>query len=317
MTNKLKITIVGAGAMGSLFGGLLAEGGADVTLLDPWKEHMDAVRRDGLKMIGHGGDRMIKLRALTDAKEIGETDLVFFQCKAVYNDAAADSVRYLFSAETQTIAISFQNGLGNEEKIAEHLGADRVLGGLTAQGANMEGPGCVRNHAELPTYIGEMSGELSERSQNIAEFLSQNGLPTQAVADIRRSIWAKLFANIGVSAPSGILDVALKKLSEDPSVRKVSYAAIEESVRVAAAEGLEFGREESVKVFNQITDPHGGTPGNKSSLCVDILNSRPTEIDYINGMVAKLGRKHGIPTPVNDILTAYAKALESKYTNAG
>ena len=311
-----KLVVVGAGAMGSLFGGLLAEKGMDVTLLDPWQQHIDAIKaNNGLQMVGHGGDRTIPLQATTNAQEIKEADLVFFQCKAVYNDAAATSVKHLFTSESNTIAISFQNGLGSEEKIAEYLGKENVLGGLTAQGANMEAPGKVRNHTELPSYIGEMGGGVSDRVSNVANILTAHGLPTKASENIRKSIWAKLFANVGVSPISGILNITLGEIYDNAYANGISFKAIDEAVLVAEAEGLSFTQEEASKVFKSIINPQTGTPGNKSSLCVDLLNERPSEIDYINGAIARLGKKHNIPTAINDTLTSLVKAIESKFTN--
>ena len=151
------VAVLGAGAMGSLFGGLLAEGGLEVTLVDPWKEHIDSIRQNGLQIVGLGGDRFIPIGATTDAAEVESADLVFVQCKANFNAVAAKSMQHLFTDASSTVAISFQNGLGNEEELANYFGEGRVLGGLTAQGANVEGPGVIRNHAELPSYIGEMS----------------------------------------------------------------------------------------------------------------------------------------------------------------
>ena len=169
------VVVLGAGAMGSLFGGLLAEGGLEVTLVDPWKEHIEKIKKDGLQMVGFGGDRFIPIAATCDASEVTSADIVFVQCKANFNAPAATSVQHLFSENTDTVAISFQNGLGNEEELAEYFGTDRVLGGLTAQGANVEAPGIIRNHAELPSYIGEMAGGVSDRTSKIAAALSAGG----------------------------------------------------------------------------------------------------------------------------------------------
>ena len=198
------VVVLGAGAMGSLFGGLLAEGGLQVTLVDPWQEHIDRIKQDGLKFVGFGGDRSVQIAATSNAADVESADIVFVQCKANFNAAAAESLCHLFTPGTSTVAISFQNGLGNEEQLAEYFGEDRVLGGLTAQGANIEGPGIVRNHAELPSYIGEMAGGISERTKEIAAVLSANGLPTEPSENIRQDIWRKLMANIAISAVSGI-----------------------------------------------------------------------------------------------------------------
>lgn len=124
------VVIVGGGAMGSLFGGLLAEGGLDATLVDVWREHVDAINRDGLAIVGHGGDRVVRIKATTDARSLTAADVVLFQCKAFANEHAAQSVRHLVVGPT--VVISFQNGLGNEETLGRILGAEHVLGGLTA-----------------------------------------------------------------------------------------------------------------------------------------------------------------------------------------
>lgn len=304
------VAVVGAGAMGCLFGGLLAEGGLDVTLVDVWQEHVDRINRDGLRMVGYGGDRHIPVRATTDPSGMEAVDVVSVQCKAPYTQEAVSRVRHILRADS--VAISFQNGLGNEEKIGEVIGMDRVLGGVTAQGAAIEGPGVVRNFSDLPSHIGEMGGGLSERVQRIAAAFEGAGLQTSASADIRHTIWKKFLANIAVSTTSAVANLTIKELFAVPELKETAFEALDEAVVVARAEGVELDLAESREVINQIAGP-GGSGDNKSSLCVDILNRRPSEVDVISGAVVRLGRKHGIPTPVNRTLVAAVKGLESHY----
>ncbi len=306
------VVVLGAGAMGSLFGGLLAEGGLDVTLVDPWKEHIDRINENGLKMVGYGGDRHISVSATTDPATIESADLVFVQCKANYNADAAESVRHLFAAGDGTIAISFQNGLGNEEELAEYFGKDNVLGGLTAQGANIEAPGVVRNHAELPSYIGEVGGGVSERTSSIANVLSDAGLPTEPSENIRMDIWRKLMANIAISAVSGITGLNIGEIFNNHWADDVSYAALDEAIVVAKAVGVDLSPEEAREILGKIAGPNG-TPQNKSSLRVDIENGRPSEIDYINGAVVKLAREYNIAVPVNETLVTLVHGIQNRY----
>jgi 2-dehydropantoate 2-reductase len=300
--------------MGSLFGGLLAEGGLQVTLVDPWQEHIDRIKQDGLKFVGFGGDRTVQINATSNAADVESADIVFVQCKANFNAAAAESLRHLFTPATNTVAISFQNGLGNEEQLAEYFGEDRVLGGLTAQGANIEGPGIVRNHAELPSYIGEMAGGISERTKEIAAILSANGLPTEPSENIRLDIWRKLMANIAISAVSGITGLNIGQIFNQHMADEVSYAALDEAIVVANAAGVNLKTEEAHEILAKIAGPNG-TPGNKSSLRVDIENQRPSEIDYINGAVVGLGNKHDVPVPVNQTLVTLVHGLQAHYLN--
>ena len=309
---KPKIAVVGAGAMGCLFGGLLAEGGLDVILVDVLQEHVDRINRDGLRIVGYGGDRSIPVRATTEPSGLPAVDVLFVQCKAPYTKEAVRRVLHLLRDDS--VAISFQNGLGNEENIGEVVGMERVLGGVTAQGAAVEGPGAVRNFGNLPTHIGEMGGGISERAQRIAAALDRAGLQTTAVPDIRQAIWKKLLANIAISPTSAIANMTIKQVFAVPELTETAFEALDEAVEVARAEGVELNAAETREVIDQIAGPTG-TGDNKSSLCVDIINRRPCEIDVISGAVVQLGRKHGISTPVNKTLVAAVKALESHYLN--
>ena len=307
-----KVAVLGAGAMGSLFGSQLAEGGLDVTLIDIWREHVDAINDGGLRIVGHRGEHRVHVAATTDPAARGAADVVLVQCKAASTTAAVRNALDDGLFHDDTVAISFQNGLGNEEMIADVVGAERVLGGVTAQGASIEGPGCIRSYADLPSQIGEMEGGASERATGIARAFSEHGLETTASADIRHDIWKKLMVNASVSAMSGITNLTIGEAVAIPELRRMCYGAVAEAVPVAQADGVELTHEESREVLDMVIGPDG-TGGNKSSLCVDILNRRPTEIDVINGAVVTRGERYGIATPINAMLVALVKGLESHY----
>ena len=309
---KPKVAVLGAGAMGCLFGGELAERGLEVTLIDVWQEHVDAINRDGLRVVGHRGDRRIGVSATTDPAACGPVDVVLVHCKAASTVAAVSAARDAGLFDGDTVAISFQNGLGNEETIAGVIGAGRVLGGVTAQGASIEGPGCIHSYADLPSQIGEMSGGVSDRVRAIADAFSKHGLETVASADIRHDIWKKLMVNVGVSAMSGITNLTIGEAVAIPELKAMCYGAVAEAVPVARADGVGLTPAESRNVLDLVIGP-GGTGNNRSSLCVDILNHRPTEVDVINGAVVSRGTRHGIETPINANLVALVKGIESHY----
>jgi len=311
-SGRPEVVIVGGGAMGGLFGGLLAEKGLPVTLVDVWREHVDAINARGLRIVGYGGDRSIKLPATADPAAVKSADIVLFQCKAFANPQAAAGVRHLF--KRQTVAISFQNGLGNEEALAKVLGPERVIGGLTAQAGRVEAPGVVRNFGDLPTYVGEMQGGISARASAIAEAFTRHGLPTHASADIKRDKWKKLLGNVGLSAISGVTDLRSMDIIAVPELQVVVFRAVDEAAAVARAEGIDLDTGEAREVLLRLVDPAGGGTGtSKSSLNADLANRRPTEVDYIYGTVARLGRRHGVATPTLDALIGLVKGLESKY----
>ena len=258
-----KITVVGAGAMGGLFGGLLAEGGLDVTLIDAWPEHIAAIKADGLRIVGVGGDRSIKVNATTNAAEVRSADVVLFQCKAFANEAAANSAKHLFGGAT--VAISFQNGLGNEQTLGAILGQAHVLGGLTAQAGLAEGPGVVRNFGDLPTYIGEMAGGLSERAVAIAKAFTTHGLPVSASADIKRDKWKKLLGNVALGAISAVTDMRSVEIMRVPELQETVFRAVDEAAAVAAREGVALDVAEAREVLMKLVDISGGGTGNSKS----------------------------------------------------
>lgn len=310
MSDRPKLCVVGAGAMGSLFGGLLAECGMDVTLIDIWREHVDAIARGGLRMVGQGGDRKIPIKAVRTTNGLPVADIIFVQCKAMNTESAVSSARDIVGRET--VLISFQNGLSNEELLASIVGAGKVLGGLTAQAASIEAPGVVRNFAQFPTYIGEMPCGISARARQLSALFSRHGLPTTPSSDIRLDIWKKLMANVGLSAPSGIANLKIREVMAVPELRATVFAAIDEAVAVGRAAGVSLDAADARDVLERIAGV-GGSGENKPSLCIDLLNKRATEIDFINGAIVRLGKQHGIATPVNATLVAAVKALESHY----
>ena len=309
---KPRVVVVGAGAMGGLFGGLLAEGGLDVALVDVWAEHVQAIQAKGLHMIGVGGDRYIKTKATTDARTIGAADVVLFQSKAFANEAAAQSVKHLFGGET--VAISFQNGLGNEEVLGRVLGDANVLGGLTAQAGLVEAPGMVRNGGDLPTYIGEMRGGASARTTAIAASFTRHGLNTGASTDIKRDKWKKLLGNVALGAISAVTDFRSFEIMAVPALQEIVFRSVDEAAAVAKAEGIVLDVAEAREVLMKLVVTTGGGTGmSKSSMREDIIRRRRTEIDTIHGAVARLARKHGIATPTIDTMIALVKGLESQY----
>ncbi len=310
MAWKPSVAIVGAGGMGALFGSILQNGGLAVTLIDTNAEHVHAIRSHGLKIIGFAGDRTEKIAVTADASTVTSTDVVLFQCKAHGSRDAAQAIQHLIGGGA--VAISFQNGLGNEEAIAEVIGKDNVLGGLTTMAGCLLGPGIIRDFSRVPSYIGELGGGISARAENIAEAFSAAGLETHASEHIIHDIWKKLIGNIALSALSGATNMTSAECLAVPELKATSLRALDEALAVAKSHGIHLDRDEAVEGLKTISEP-GGTGDNKSSLCVDLLNQRPSEVDFIYGSVISKGRETGVPTPTLDTLAAIVKGLESRY----
>jgi len=305
------IAIVGAGGMGALFGSILAENGLDVALIDSNRKHVESIELNGLKIEGFGGNRTVRIPATSDASELESANILFFQCKAQGTRAASRSIRHLLH-ET-SVCISFQNGLGNEEVIAEEVGEEKVLGGLTSMAGLLLGPGRIRDFSRVPSYIGEIHGGPSERVASIAEKLTCAGLETHTSEDIFHEIWKKLLGNISMSAVSGLTNLTSATIMNIPELKPVCLQAMEEAFKVAVASGISLNRE-AVLSGMELISQSGGTGDNKSSLCVDLLNHRQTEVDSIYGRVIKLAEEKGIRTPTLKVLHALVKGVEQNFT---
>jgi len=307
-----KVAVLGAGAMGCLFGGLMAEKGLDVVLIDVWKEHVDAINKNGLKMDGHGGDRFIKIKATTDPSTLKTVDAIIIMCKATALKTALTNSKNIIGDDT--MLMSFQNGIGHEAIMQEIAGKDKVLGGTTTQASNIVGPGHIKNHGSLPSWIGEYEGGMSDRVSDLAETFTAHNLETIAVADIKKRKWMKLFALTAIGPLSSVFNLHHTDLYITNKNQKVSRSLgkqiILETRAVAKADGVDVTEDECLEMFNKIVD---SKQTNKSSMCFDILNKRKTEIEFINGAVAKIGKSHGIKTPMNDLMYNMIMVKEGMY----
>lgn len=302
----MRITIVGAGAMGSLFGGMLSRV-AEVCLLDPWAEHIAAIRRDGLRIEEPSGDVVAALEAATDPSEVGPTDLAIIFVKSHRTQWASDlAARFL---KPGGLALTLQNGIGNRDVIVRVLGEHRAWQGTTAHGATLLGPGHVRHAGSGLTHVENKPG-LEEQIQEIASLFGQAGIETHVSPDVDSLLWGKLVINVGINALTALLRVRNGVLSEAEGPRALMERAVEEAVQVAHAKGVTLPYADPRQRVREVAVATGA---NLSSMLQDVLRGSPTEIDVINGVIVRQGRQLGVPVPVNESLTALVKAVEETY----
>ena len=308
-----KVAVLGAGAMGCLFGGLLAEKGLDVVLIDVWKEHVNEINSKGLKMMGHGGDRTIKIKATTEPQKLDKVDAIIVMCKATALKTALTNAKNIIG--DKTMLMSFQNGIGHEEIMQEIAGKEKVLGGSTTQAASVQGPGIIQNHSSLPSWIGEYDGGASERVKDLAETFTAYGLETLTEENIKKRKWMKLFALTAIGPLSAIFDLHHTDLyisnKNQVMSRKLGKDIILETRNVAKADGVDVTEDECLDMFNRIVDSR---QTNKSSMAFDVLKKRASEIDFISGAVSRIGKRHGVKTPLNDLMYNIIKIKEGMYT---
>lgn len=305
----MKIAIVGAGAMGSLFGALLSEAGCDVWLHDVWREQVAAINKSGLRVERGGDMRVVRISATTDPGKIKNAGLVIIFVKSTQTGPAAETAREL--AGPAGSVMTLQNGMGNADAISEFVEPARILAGTTSHGATLLEAGCIRHAGIGPTTIGAWAETRVgfENARRVARFFTGAGIETEAVENVRSVVWNKLLINIGINAITALTGIKNGQLLDLESTRNISRAAVVEAMAVARASGVEI----SENAVDQVFKVAQATALNRSSMGQDTDNRRQTEISAINGYIVREAGKLGIDVPVNQTLTALVETLQYHY----
>lgn len=308
----MKVVIVGAGAMGSVYGGFLAEAGNEVYFLDVFQEHVDTINRDGLWIEGTSGDRYIKnIKATSNPEEVGVVDLAIVFVKSTITDIAIQQNKAVIGENT--VVLTLQNGLRNIEKLETVVKKEQIIAGTTSHGANLLGPGRIKHAGHGDTTIGELDGAITERIENIAKVFKDAKLDPVKVSDnVMGLIWDKLLSNVGINPMTALTGLKNGEILDHEESDWITVEAVKEGARVADAIGIKLNFEDPVEHFKEVSR---NTGENISSMLSDTMNKRKTEIDNINGAIVKLGEEHGIDTPVNKVLTNMVLLKEKLYNN--
>jgi 2-dehydropantoate 2-reductase len=301
----VKVAVVGAGGVGSVFGGRLAAAGHEVWLVHRRREVVDALKAHGLRFEEPAGEERIALDATERPEEVGPVDLVLILTKSLDTHAAAESARALMSSTS--LVLTLQNGLGNLEVIADVLGPERVLLGMTYVGATLVGPGHVRYTAPGQTFIGEPNGQSSPRVAQLARTLTQAGMPTEATDRLWQMVWGKLVINAAMNATCALTGASGEAALRSPAACAWLDLVACETAAVASALGIELPyADPAARVRQHCLDVGPSKP----SMLQDTERGRPTEIDAINGAIVREGARLGVPTPYNQALLLLVKARQ-------
>jgi 2-dehydropantoate 2-reductase len=307
----MKIVVVGAGAMGGLFGAKLAAAGHDVILHDIWEEHVAAIQRDGLLITELDGAVVRhRVSATVDvAPEAADADLLLVEVKAY--DTREALAPYAGALGPNTIVLSLQNGLGNYEQIQAALpGHGKIALGTSAHGSTVLGPGRLRHAGRGSNVIGSPAGDAEAEPLDLSHVqaaFNGAGFETEVAGDVRVMIWRKLMANVAINAVSALTGELIGEIARDPHLLAISDAAVREAMAVMAAEGVPGAAEDHVAYARHVMEL---TARNQASMLQDVLRGRYTEIDAINGAVAWLAERHGIDAPINSALAALVRHRE-------
>jgi len=306
--HPISAAIIGCGAMGSLFGALLARAGHTVWMIDIHPERAHVMAANGIHVEAPGGDLHVGVNATADPSTVPPADYVLVFVKAYDTSAAADVAARLIGP--QTTVVTLQNGLGNAEVLSDRFGPDRVVGGATAHGATEIAPGHVRHAGVGPTVIGAVMPKSTERARRLAVILTQAGFETEVTDDLPGAIWSKVVINCGINAVGALTRLRNGLLVEDSGASQVMRSAVEEAAAVATMKGITLAYCDPAERVEQVCR---ATAENINSMLQDVLRCRRTEVDAINGAISREGDEHGAATPVNDALAALVGAIERGY----
>ncbi len=305
----MKIAVIGAGAMGSLFGAMLAGADNEIWLYDVWQEHVETINREGLSIEREGQTRLVRLNATTEPDQLGRADLTIIFVKSTQTQTAAKTAQQIAGSDGSVMTL--QNGMGNADLIAKVVEPDRILAGTTSHGATMLGAGSIRHAGIGATTIGTWAAteQGRQRAGQFADFFNQAGIETEAVDDVRSVVWNKLLINIGINAITALSGIKNGQILDLEITRKLSRTAVKEAMTVARAKEIKI-KEDAVDIVFKVAE---ATAVNRSSMGQDVDNKRQTEIAAINGFIVREAKKLGIEAPVNLALTALIQTLENHY----
>jgi 2-dehydropantoate 2-reductase len=303
--------VVGCGAVGSLFAANLARlEDVEVWAYDLDEAHVRAINENGLQLTG-AGEVTARLRATTDAAELPACDFGIVATKAMHTSAAVEATAEAFRGGC---VASVQNGIGNEEAIAGHV--ERVVRGTTFPAGRVVAPGVVQWDVKGDTTFGpfEPRPAPADQIERLAEACTRAGMPAQAVADARGPQWRKVIFNAATNPIGALTGLTHGRVCEDPALRRLVSALVDEGKAVAAAQGIELDADPE-----ELID-HAARPDvayeHKASMLQDVQARRATEIDYLNGGIVRFGREQRVPTPLNEAIAALVKGVERSWKQA-
>ena len=305
-----RVAVVGAGAVGGYFGGMLARAGAPVTLIGR-RVHVDVWTRSGLSFESRHFHGTIPVAASTDIDACRDAELVLFSVKSLDTDATARQVAAVVREDA--LVVSLQNGVDNVERMRAAAALDPIAA-VVYVASSMPSPGCVRHAGRGDLLIGDLPGRAGQPRDAViaraASWFEAAAVPCRVSPDIEADLWIKLITNVGLNAISAVVHVPYGEIVAVPESRETVRHLVEECVAVARASGVALPAEDFVDMVWRFAEKVGDV---YSSTSQDLERGKRTEIDALNGFVVRRGAELGVPTPANQSLVALVKLREAQF----
>lgn len=307
----MKVMILGAGAMGSLFGGMLKQAGNDVLLVDVWKEHVEAINANGLIMEKGETRQVVSITASVPADVRVAPDLIVIFTKSFHTQTAFESIKHTITDRTHVLTL--QNGVGHVDIIARFVGLERIIHGVTTYPCDLVGPGHIRTKGEGAIKFMTVNGKPGAMLDAVNTMFAEAGMNSHIVPDIESAIWEKLAFNAAINALCAVLRVTVGQLGSTFHGRDLAAAIVDEVVGVAQAKGIGADKTTISDTLAMAFREH---KAHMPSMLQDVLHKKKTEIDFINGAAVEVGRACGLAVPINETVCREIKVLESSYLSA-
>lgn len=302
----MKIVVIGAGAMGSIYGGHLSQNN-EVYIVDTKQEIVDAINKDGLKIDEDGVTNVYHPQAVTSTEGITDVDLVILFVKSTFSKAALESNKNIIGEHTRLLTL--QNGAGHEHLLMQYAPKERVIIGTTEDNGAVLGMGHVRRGGVGKTNAGMLTQDSEGFLAKMKESFDNCGFTLKICENIQQLIWDKLFTNVSLSAVTGILQVDMGYIAANEYAWNLTKALIHEAVLVAKAMGLEADEEAIVK---KVCDTSVNNPNGCTSIRADLRDGRRTEVDTISGAVVRAGHEYNVAVPSHEFVVNMVHAMEGR-----
>jgi 2-dehydropantoate 2-reductase len=307
----MQIAVIGAGNIGCVYGACLARLGEPVVLIDIWEEHVQRIQAKGLEMDGLCGAYTVQVGATTNPADAPKADLALISVNAYSTPNAADVAKIVL--KDSGYVLTLQNGLGNVEVLSDVVGAERVLAGLSFHSGDLRGPGQVTHTNKGPTYVGELDRSRSARLAALAELMERAGLNPVVVDDIFGAIWGKFVHNCAINAICAITGLRPGHIRDVPALDEFQTHIINETLALVRAKGVQLPAEDQLEAIKA----YCSRKFHRVSMLQHLDRGRTTEIDSLNGYVARESQRLGLAAPYNEALTMLVKGRQHQATGSG
>lgn len=307
-SSELRFAIIGPGALGTLFAARLALAGVSVLLVDYRPERAAALNARPLRLLDAAGEHEAAVPVTADPARLRDVDAALILVKAYQTEAVAALLADVLSPAA--VAVTLQNGLGNVETLAAHLGSARVIGGMTSQGALLEAPGVVRDTGAGPTVIGRPYGSEDAVLTAVADALLRAGFAASVTRDLPAALWSKLLLNVAINPVAALTRLRNGALAEHEPSLMLMTAAAREAEAIGRKHGVNLPRQDWRA---RLQTACAATAPNINSMLADVLHARRTEIDALNAAVVRIADQHKLPATVNRTLVCLIRTIEEGY----